>query len=290
MKTRLLGLLMLLAACAPAGEVTTTGGAAPITTLPPSTSSPTTVSTTTSVPGGCGPGLPLVADGLVMEQVPASADAQQIGAITWQTDQSCERFTIELVTAEGAPATSAPAVEAEFLRAVGILRVTVAVEATVVTDQLVESGLVDRLFVARRADRSLFVDFHLSGVARARITVGASPGTVLIELEPGGSEYPATAAIADNVVVITPTAGPVRAPLLVNGYSRNFEANNIARITQDGNVLAEEFTTGADWAETWGEFSLTINPTGSGTADLFVGEQSAQDGSDRGVVIPIELP
>ena len=76
----------------------------------------------------------------------------------------------------------------------------------------------------------------------------------------------------------------------LTGYSRNFEANTIARIVQGTSVLAEGFTTAADWSETWGEFDLTLEPSAGGPADLFVGEQSAQDGSDRGVVIPIDLP
>ena len=97
----------------------------------------------------------------------------------------------------------------------------------------------------------------------------------------------AVPTVAVNVVVVTPLEGPVEVPVVVNGYSRNFEANTIGRIVQGANVLAEGFTTAADWSETWGEFDLTLDPAGSGPADLFVGEQSAQDGSDRGVLIPI---
>ena len=93
-----------------------------------------------------------------------------------------------------------------------------------------------------------------------------------------------------NVVLVVPVEGPVEVPVLVNGYSRNFEANTIGRIFQGADILAEGFTTAADWTETWGEFNLTLETPGSGAADLFVGEQSAQDGSDRGVVIPIDLP
>ena len=95
--------------------------------------------------------------------------------------------------------------------------------------------------------------------------------------------------MAANVVLISPVEGPVESPVVVNGYSRNFEANTIARITQGSDVLAEGFTTAADWSETWGEFTVTLEPTGTGPSDLFVGEQSAQDGSDRGAVIPIDL-
>ena len=74
----------------------------------------------------------------------------------------------------------------------------------------------------------------------------------------------------------------------MSGYSRNFEANTIVRLTQDGTVVVEDFTTAADWVETWGQFEVEISPEGSGPAELFVGEQSAQDGSDRGLVLDIE--
>ena len=161
---------------------------------------------------------------------------------------------------------------------------------TSITDQLAETGLVERVFVPRSADGTLFVDLHLSAPALATVTTTSSPAQVVISLEPGGSAYAGGPAVADNVVVVSPVEGPVTSPVTVTGYSRNFEANTIARIVQGSSVLAEGFTTAADWSETWGEFDLTLEPSADGPADLFVGEQSAQDGSDRGVVIPIDLP
>jgi hypothetical protein len=113
---------------------------------------------------------------------------------------------------------------------------------------------------------------------------------VTISLEPGGSDYVGIPAVGPNVVVVSPLEGPVEASLTIEGYSRNFEANTIGRVSQGSTILAEGFTTAADWSETWGGFILNLEVPGSGPADLFVGEQSAQDGSDRGVVIPIELP
>lgn len=164
------------------------------------------------------------------------------------------------------------------------------VEMTSITDQLAETGLVRQVFVPRCAEATLFVDLHLSAPALATVTTSSSPAQIIISLEPGGPDYAASPAVAPNVVVVTPVEGPVESPVVVNGYSRNFEANTIGRIVQGANILAEGFTTAADWSQTWGEFNLTLEPVGSGAADLFVGEQSAQDGSDRGVVIPIDLP
>ncbi|MGH8958068.1 MAG: Gmad2 immunoglobulin-like domain-containing protein [Acidimicrobiia bacterium] len=282
--------LILVVAC------TTGSGTTSTEPTPTSGPSPTDATTTTGSPtttvdvGGCGDGGEMSEEGEVASAEGNASDAEQIGAITWETNPECERFTIDFVTAQAAPATTAPTMSAEMMRSSAVLRVFLDLEATSLTDQLVQSGLVDRVYVARRADRSLFVDFHLAAPALARVSVAESPGQVVVELEPGGSEYEGLAAFAQNVVVISPTTGPVEVPTEIAGYSRNFEANTMARISQGGAILDENFTTAADWVETWGEYSLTLDPAGTGNAELFVGEQSAQDGSDRGVVIDIELP
>jgi hypothetical protein len=285
-------LVLLLAAC-------TTGSASSTTTSPPSSSTTASGGTTTpttspptTAPGGCATEDAPIAEGEVAAIDQPSADAEQIGAITWETNAECENFVIDFVTAEGAPATTPPSITATMLREVGLLRVEMDLSRTAITDQLVQSVLVERLYVVRQLspDGPLFVDFHLTGAALASVTVGTSPGQLLVALEPGGSPYPATPAIAENVVLVTPTEGPVDNPVAIEGYSRNFEANTVARIEQGNQTLAEGFTTAADWVETWGAFRLDLNATGSGEADLFVGEQSAQDGSDRGIRVAIELP
>lgn len=216
----------------------------------------------------------------------AESDADQLAAITWETDPDCERFTLEFTSAEGAPATTPPIVNADFLRSFAVLRVYTDVEVAAVADQLVQSGLVDRIYVVRQSDRALFVDFHLSSPALAGIE--AASGNVVVTFEPGGADYDGVSSFADNVVVVAPAPGPVEVPISVQGYSRNFEANTVVQVTQDGAVVAEDFTTAADWVETWGEFEIAISPEGSGPAELFVGEFSAQDGSPRGVVLDIE--
>lgn len=226
--------------------------------------------------------------GLLATPAPAASDAEQLAAITWDTDPQCERFSLEFTSAEGAPATTSPLLEANFMRDAAVLRVILDVEVTAVTDQLVQSTLVDRLYVVRQSDRKLFVDFHLSIPALAAVGVSGSPGSIEILLEPGGPAYEGAASFADNVVVVLPAPGPVVVPIDISGYSRNFEANTVVQVTQDGTVVAEDFTTAADWSETWGEFDIAVSPEGSGPAELFVGEFSAQDGSPRGVVLDIE--
>lgn len=287
--------ISLLASAALVVFVSACGGNAATSTTTTATTAASTTTTSTSVvttvleDSGC-PGDRAVAEGSVLVSSEPSSDSEQISGLGWVGDENCEVFTIDFATDQGAPATTPPSANAEFMREVGILRVSMAVGMTSITDQLAETGLVDRVFVPRSGDGTLFVDLHLSAPALATVTTTSSPAQVVISLEPGGSAYAAGPAIADNVVVVSPVEGPVTLPVTVTGYSRNFEANTIARIVQGSSVLAEGFTTAADWSETWGQFDLTLEPSAGGPADLFVGEQSAQDGSDRGVVIPIDLP
>lgn len=268
---------------------TTTTATTSTATGATTTTAGTTVTTGPNGDTGC-PGDDGIEVGELLNASEPSSDAEQISAIGWVGDQNCEVFTIEFTTDQGAPATTPPSVEALFIREVGILRVSLDVEMTSITDQLAETGLVRQVFVPRSADRTLFVDLHLSAPALATVTTSSSPAQIVISLEPGGSDYAGIPAIGPNVVVVTPVEGPVEVPVVINGYSRNFEANTLGRILQGANLLAEGNTTAADWSETWGEFDLTLDPAGSGPADLFVGELSAQDGSERGVVFPIDLP
>jgi hypothetical protein len=195
-----------------------------------------------------------------------------------------------LVTSEGAPATTPPSVTADFLRQIGVLRIGLAVTATSVTDQLVQSALVDRYYVVRRSDGTLFVDLVLSAPALARVSTSGSPGTVAVELEPGGPPYPATPAVGGLFVVTSPTGESGEAPIPVSGYGRPFEASVVVQVIQDGTVVTEASTHTADYAETWGEFAVEVATPARGPVQLFVGEFSAEDGSPQGVVIPLILP
>jgi hypothetical protein len=139
--------------------------------------------------------------------------------------------------------------------------------------------------VVRGQDGNLFVDFHLRHPALARVEISASPARILIDLEAGGDPYPSTPAVGTLTVVIEPITGTVAMPLTVEGYSRTFEANVVARIRQEGTLVAETFTTAADWSETWGSFFFEIDAPVTGLFELFIGEDPASGGPEQGVVI-----
>ncbi len=284
MRRALALLLILVAGC---GGTTTS----PSSILPPGTGT-TTPSSSTSAPQtiGCPQDVEFIDEGRIARITQPSSDARTLGLISIQTAEGCERFGFNFETSENAPATTPPSIDGEFLDTGGIVRIYMDIDQTVLTDQLVETSLVDRLFVVRSLDGSMFVDLHLARPARARITVTNSPAGMTLELSPRDGELPPSAAISDRVVLITPRSevvvdGPV---VDVGGYARTFEANVLVLATAGGAVVARTNTTAADWVSTWGEFVTEIELP-DGLDDLFVGEESPENGSLTGVTLRLTV-
>ncbi|MGH9167211.1 MAG: Gmad2 immunoglobulin-like domain-containing protein [Acidimicrobiia bacterium] len=278
------GLLVLLA-CSGETAVPTTSNFTP--TTPPGI-------TSTSAGSERSPCLeedgPFVTDGVIGVLGGEEGDAQRVAALRWAPHEGCERFVIDLVTEDGAPATASGLVQAEIIRDLGVvrLRLAEAVTGTAVADTAFGGRLAGRAFVVRSLEAGLFVDLHLLAPATARSFVLSSPGRVVVDLQSGGPPLPSPAPSSGRVVVLSPRGGSATYPLDVTGYARTFEANVLVRVRQGGRVEAEGVTTAADWTETWGEFTLDLEQGPEGPAELFVGEESAQDGSEEGVVISLE--
>jgi hypothetical protein len=234
----------------------------------------------------------MVEEGTVAESSPAVEDAERIGMVSWETTAECEVFMIDLVTAEGAPSTAPPALTAQLLREIGLLRVNLDVTGTAVTDQLVQSNLVDRYYVVRSIEPpfNLFVDFILTAPARARVSTQAGPGQVVIELEAGGSSYPASPIATQRTILLSPSPGPVEVPIPILGYGRPFEATVFIQVIQNGEPVTNTFTMAADYIDTWGEFAIDLETEATGPAQLFVGGESAESGDPDGALIDIILP
>ena len=275
-------LLALAAACTPAVEE-------PATTTTEPTKPPTTPRSTVPLVPGCANEGEFTEGGHVDRINQQLSDATTIGAISWEVSPACEIFTISFQTSEGAPATTPPAVIVDYLDSLPIIRIALDTEATVVTDQLVETALVERLYVVKALDGGMFIDLHLRAPAQSLVSIDTSPATLRLDLQPGIVESPDRPAITDLTVVISPSEGDaVASPLEVTGYSRTFEANVMFIATSGGQVVARANTTAADSGETWGEFvgSLEIGP---GPISLFVGDQSAEDGSLQGVTLALAV-
>lgn len=265
-----------------APPATTTTTTAPTTTLPAATTTPTLARCSEDFDFGEG--------GQIAEVTQASSDSGTIGTITWEAAEGCETFTISFQTTEGAPATTPPSARLLHLESFQVLRLGMAgIDATVLTDQLVETQLVERLYVVRALDGGVFIDFHLAEPTQARVEAASSPARLILTLKPGLVPLNGFSTVGDRVVVTSPVGGSTVTPFLtVAGYSRTFEANVLLIGTVGNNVVVERSTTAADWNETWGEFRSTINLP-PGPVSLFVGESSSEDGALQGVTVSLTV-
>ncbi|HLF60848.1 MAG TPA: Gmad2 immunoglobulin-like domain-containing protein [Acidimicrobiia bacterium] len=276
--------LLSLAACAPVAGTVTTSTAATTTST---TSDVTTTVATTEGPARCVEDLEFLESGQVARIDQPTSDASILGLISWDGNGGCERFHLEFDTNEGAPATTPPSVTVEFLDSGQILRINLDLERTVLTDQLVETTLVDRLYVVRALGGGLFVDLHLATPSQARATVRNSPAGLTVELQMGIMPFAGAATTSDQAVVLEPAPGSeTDTTVEVRGYTRTFEATVLVIATSGGKAVAEATTQAADWVETWGEFRTSIEVP-PGPTSLFVGEESPEDGALAGAIVEI---
>jgi len=217
------------------------------------------------------------------------SDASRLGRVSWERSDLCESFVFEFETSEGAPATSVPAITVDHLSSLQVIRISMETTTAVITDQLVETEMVDRLYVVRSLNGGMFVDLHLNTPAAARARVQTSPGILTVDLRPGFLEFTGSSTIDDQTVLISPSQGAEIEPITTfSGYSRAFEASVLVIVTQGDAVVTETSTTAADHLETWGEFSVDI-PLPAGDVSVFVGEASPEDGSLDGITLDLTV-
>lgn len=275
--------LVAVAACSPNGPITT-----PAPTTPPSAAS---IAPTSTLPPivEC-PGVGDFEEGRGIAEVPSEgSDSRTIGRISWDTSDQCETFHFDFETSEGAPATTVPEIRVDHLESFQVIRITMDVENTVVTDQLVETNLVDRLFVVRSLSGDMFVDLHLAAPAAVRAATSSSPARLSLDLRPGFVEFSGRSAIGEQVVLTSPVAGAeVVSSVQLLGYARTFEANVVAVVRQGQEVVFRANATAADWVETWGEFRLPVEIP-AGNMSVFVGAEDPDDGSLHGITIDLRV-
>lgn len=266
-----------------------TTGSGSTSTRPEATTTTTPTATTIPLVAGCPDEGEFVEDGFIAAIDQTQSDSRVIGQISWNADAACETFTFSFVTSEGAPATTPPTLTVSYVEGSPVIRVAFDSDGTVVTDQLVETALIDRLFVVRALDGAMFVDLHLAGPTQARIRTEGSPARVTLDLQPGIVEYPIAPAYSDLAVVVTPLDGElVGGTLSLSGYTRAFESNVLIIATAGDQVVAESITTAASGLVTWGEFQTDIFLP-PGEVSLFVGDENAEDGSLEGVTINLTV-
>jgi hypothetical protein len=264
------------------------GVAPPSTSAVTSTTSPTPTSTLPPVVD-C-PGAGDFGEGSGIASVEGeSSDATRLGRVSWERSERCESFRFEFETSEGAPATAVPDISIDHLPSLQVIRISMGITSAVITDQLVETEMVDRLYVVRSLDGGMFVDLHLNTPAAARARVQSSPAVLSVDLRPGFLEFTGESSIHDRTVVVSPGATSEIASITTfEGYSRAFEGNVLVIVTQGDSVVTETSTTAADHLETWGEFSVDV-PLPTGEVSVFVGEASPQDGRIDGVTLDLTV-
>lgn len=192
--------------------ITPSGSAAP----------PTTASPTTLIAGGaCPEGDVMLADGRLLEFDRATADGTRIDRISWRYAGGCHVISIAFTTQDGAPATTPPPIAAFLRRAAGVLRIETGATDSLIVDQLVEEGLVERLFVPSDVNGNRFVDLILSGPAVARGRIFTSPARLEIEIQEGGPAEVGSPLITPFFVLVEPGSTAMANPVIdIRGYTR----------------------------------------------------------------------
>lgn len=257
----------LFGACAPAADrpVSTTGA-------PTSTAPATTLAAEGPLPVCLAGEDPFFQEGNAGAVSRSRTDAAAVGTVRWEVHEGCERVEIGLTTGEGAPAVDPPTVASFLIRGAGVLRISLGREVALsaIAEQLVDTELVERVFVVRAVDGSLFVDLHLAAPAFARVRSASGPARVVVDLQPGGPAYRHPPARQGDVIVVEPAGGVGTYPLAVSGYLRTGAAEVSATLT---GVAGERVTAAsrvANQADAWGSFVVLFGDGPIGTVDVAV--------------------
>lgn len=266
----------------------TDGGIATTTSRSASTSTTSAAPTSTLPPVIECPGVGEFDEGGGIADIPGeSSDSRNIGRISWETNDQCETFHFDFETSEGAPATTAPGIRVDHLESFQVVRINMSVDGTVVANQLVETNLVERLYVVRSLSGGIFVDLHLARPAAVRASVASSPARLTIDLRPGFVSFTGASSVGENIVLTSPEAGAtVDAETMFLGYARTLGENVLAVVTQDDQVVTETSTPTADSIGIWGEYRLELDLP-QGPVSVFLGEEGSDTGSLQGITVDL---
>ena len=218
-------------------------------------------------------------------------DADNVLAVRYGVHGDFERAVIDLGTGE-VPAGTVPRWTLVSPKGDGLLRVTLpSASATCVSDGRFGGGLLESFHVVRAPEGGMFVDFFAREAFLYRVLEIGDPARLVVDFKPTGAslDVPLPAEGGDTVLVEPRSKARISDPLMISGYSRNFEAANTITLTDsDGKVLVRRTVLSNDWSSTWGYFEATFDlPPFAGKGTLKVGTQSARDGSFEGVEIPV---
>lgn len=246
------------------------------TTAPPVASSavPSTTGDDDEFDGDlCGqPDVVFTEEGLVGAGGVEESDAAIIRSLGWEAVGECQRLRMTFATLEGAPAVSPPEVEVQLLRYAGVIRVTFGptVTDTVIGEQVVETGWIDRIYAVTQVDGTLMLDIVLREPVFARVLAESAPAAVIIDVTPGGDAYPTSPVRAGDVVIIGPDPEVSRYPVTITGYTLGGD-DRISGVLNapDGSTVIGQATVGTS-PHTWGGFSMVFPDGPAGDVTITV--------------------
>lgn len=269
-------LALLLVGCTTSSTTSTEPPSTPPepVTTPAPTSTETTSPTDTSARAPCIEGeAAFTEDGGAGVVSGTEGDATAIGQVSWLDYGPCERFIISYRTSAGAPAVDPPTVATLLVRQSAVLRLNIgsSITASAFKEQVVDSELIDRVFVVETPAGGLFVDIHLANEAVARVTNQSSPARTVVDFRVGGSPLESRPLRAGDTVVVEPLTGDVRYPFSVSGYALGDQQELLATLVS-GDTSIEASASIADRYDTWGAFTVLFTDGPAGPITVQVGE------------------
>ncbi len=178
-------------------------------------------------------------------------NADTVLGVRYGLHEGYERVVVDLGTGDE-PALTVPRWTLSSRREEGLLRVNLpSASATGVSDGELGGRLLDSFHVVRAPEGGMFVDFFARNAFLYRVLEVGDPARLVVDFKPVGthSKVPLPAEGGETVLV-EPRAGTrVSDPLIVSGYSRNFEAANTITLTDaTGEVVARRTVLSNDWS------------------------------------------
>ena len=293
--------LVLIAACIPAEAPTSTTAATPAseTAAPTSTTAPSTTTTTTSpppvfttsttqvsetadprpIPPCLTPEPPFGDEGEIGSYSPPGSDSAILVSIDWQSWGECERFLFSMASPEGAPTLVPPPALLTSFAERGVVRLQLGEgdETSAVSYQLVNTPLVDRIYVVKAPDAGLIVDLHVSEPVSARMIPSSAPAIVTLDLRAGSIPFSRTPVVGSAAVLFLPSGREeIHYPFTVSGYLRPGIDESVATLTgPDGAVTEARFPlAGTD--DLWSSFVAVFLEGPTGWATLQVEDTQAR--------------
>lgn len=203
----------------------------------------------------------------------SDSDADIVTGVRWSTYPGCERLVVDFAASSGAPAVAPPGVGPLFIRTAGVLRLQLSptVTSSTVMDQMVDTPLVEHVYVVRRPTNDLFLDLHLADAALVRVSVASSPARIVVDVQPGGEPYRGPAVRTESLVVVDPVAGAAVYPFTVNGYTLGGAGDAIEVVIESPQATETYSATVGPGGDAWRAFTVLVPDGPAGEASMIVG-------------------